>query len=255
LSVLAVACVEETPALFVVQNSVLDDNCRPVLQSSAAEALASGVLDLTIAHTYLMFPKVENLMAPSGSVSLGGGSGVDTYEGNRVTVRRAEVSLSGPADFSIALPKGVNIPISGTIEPDGEAIVQLEVVNPDLGRQLATAAELADRGSVIRLTAEVKFFGVTTSGTDVESNTFVYPVVVCRGCLLQFPPEASDPLITEANCRAPLVDEEGNSVEVDTPCYPGQDDPVDCRLCRILLTASGETEQEIIQSCEPSSGN
>ena len=244
-------CVEETPALFVVQNSVLGADCRPLLQSSTNEALASGTMDLTVARLYLMFPKVENLMAPSGSVSLGGGNGAATYEGNRVTVRRAEVSLSGPSDFSVPLPRGVEIPISGTIEPDGEAVVQLEVVNPSLGEQLAAAPELADRGSIIRLTAEVKFFGVTTSGTDVESNTFIYPVVVCRACLLEYPPEASDPLAPQPNCQAPLVDSEGNSVDVQTPCYPGQDDPVDCRVCRVLLSSRGDDEQEVERSCEP----
>ena len=68
ISILAMGCVEETPALFVVQNSVLGADCRPLLQSSTNEALASGTLDLTVARLYLMFPKVENLMAPSGSV-------------------------------------------------------------------------------------------------------------------------------------------------------------------------------------------
>ena len=77
------------------------------------------------------------------------------------------------------------------------------------------------------------------------------PVVVCRGCLLEYPPEARDPLSPQPNCQAPLVDESGVSVDVETPCYPGQDDPVDCRVCRVLLTSRGDDEQEVERSCEP----
>lgn len=260
LAAAAVGCVEETPALFIVHNSALDDDCQPVIQTTVQEFVGRGTMDVTVATQYIMFPRVENLMSPSGSVSLGrsggGGRGATTgYEGNRVTLSEAEVSFDAPEGFGVTLPRRIQVPISGTIDPEGAAVVVLKVIDEPLGEQLRASAQLQDRGSSVSIVADIRFRGQTTSGTEVESNAFSFPIQVCRGCLLEFPLEANDPLDTQPNCRADLTAEESEVTDSELTCLPGQDQPLDCRVCRILVTSQGRSEEEVEQACEPAPGN
>lgn len=250
--VAAIACVEDTPALFIVHNAALDTSCRPS-ESTTGTSLGRGAMDLTVANRYIMNPLVENLMSPSGTVSLGGttrGSGAGDYEGNRVTFSFAQVSFDAPPGFDRALPKNLEIPISGTLEPGRFGVVELEVINQALGEQLRTSTQLDDRNESVPVEVTLRFHGVTTSGTEVESNEFTYPLEICRGCLLEFPPEASDPFDAQPNCRAILSETETAS-SIDLGCHPGQDELLDCRVCRILVAAEGASEEEIERQCEP----
>jgi hypothetical protein len=252
---LCLACVEDTPSLFIVHNSALDENCAPIIRGNPIEFQGTGTMDLTVASTYTMFPKVENLMAPSGSVTLGRGGGGATggnnqYEGNRVTLRSAAVSFRAPAGFDVALPRNLSLPLSGTLEPNGEIVTDLPVVNFALGNQLRSSAQLRDRGASVPVVVEVKFHGVSTSGTDVESNTLTYPLTLCRGCLLTFPPDADDPAEPGPDCRGGFG--EGSELsEFALSCFPGQNAPLDCRVCRAIVTSSGADDSQVERACEP----
>ena len=238
------ACVQETPAIFIVQNSALDRSCEPT-KTATGEVLGAGRMDLTVANTYRMHLLVENLMSNSGSASLGGGAISGDYEGNRVTFTNAFVSIQGPpSGLAIALPERQAIPISGTLEPSGSAVVSMDVIGSVLGEQLAAAVDR--RGMIVPLTVLVQFEGTTTSGTDVESNQFQFPIEVCRGCLLEFPLEAIDERFTAPNC----LNMTGGSVE--DSCLAGQDEGLDCRECRAILQARGASDSTIIAECEPS---
>ena len=45
----------------------------------------------------------------------------------------------------------------------------------------------------VRLTAKVRVFGELAGGIGVESSELTFPITVCNGCLVSFPPEALDP--------------------------------------------------------------
>ena len=242
----ATACVEETPAIFIVQNNALGDQCE-VTNTAAAGVQGSGTMDLTVARSYRMNLFVENLMNESGANSLGTATG-GAYEGNRVTFTNAVVSVIGPPNLVTQLPENQQIPISGTLEPGGSAVVQLDVIGATLGQQLS--AEIPFRGTVVPLRAQVQFTGLTTSGTEVFSNVFNYPLDVCRGCLLEFPPESvseADPL---PNCLATPED----STELPSDCAAGQDSELDCRVCRNILESTGANPLEVDAQCEPAPG-
>ncbi|MBN1944127.1 MAG: hypothetical protein JW797_00570 [Bradymonadales bacterium] len=251
--VLSLACVEQTPALFIVHNSALNENCQPT-QSAAGESVRRGTMDVTVADTYRMFPLVENVMSPSGSASLGGGSAGGDYEGNRVTFQSAKVSFhvrDTNQQLRQCLIATREIGISGTLEPGGSRTVELEIINQNQGACLKSIALLQQRGYSFEVEAEIQFFGMTTSGTDVESNLFIYPLEICRGCLIEFPLDANDPDDVQPNCRREY-DATGDDLEdIDMGCFPGQDDGVDCRICKILVAAAGGREDEVEQSCEP----
>ena len=239
-------CLEETPALFIVSNSALSSSCQPVASTDISAIVSRGVMDLTVATTYHMFPNVENLMESSGSSSLGGG--LSGTEGNRVTLQRADVTFVPEESLSVAMPNRT-IPISGTLEPGGRGVVELEVIHDILGDSLSGDPRLRDRGSTVFVEVHVQFIGVTTSGTSVESNLFTFPMELCRGCLLDFPLEANDPLDTQPNCRAESGESGTSTIEM--PCLPGQDETLDCRICRVLLLAQGAPHSEIELQCEP----
>ncbi len=235
------ACVQETPAIFIVQNSALDPSCEPS-KTATGEVLGAGRMDLTVARSYRMNLLVENLMGSSAEASLGGGGAAGTYEGNRVTFTNALVSIQGPENgLQVALPTDQAIPISGTLEPNTSTVVEMDVIGNALGSQLAAA--ITRRGTIVPLTVTVRFEGVTTSGTDVESNSFRFPMEVCRGCLLDFPPEADDPDYEQADCLA----EQTESTSTEELCFPGQDEPLDCRVCQNILSARSEDTLQ----CEP----
>ncbi len=93
-----------------------------------------------------------------------------------------------------------------------------------------------DRRVIIRLRA----FGRSTGGVSTETPFFDFPVTVCCGCLLTFPPESDTiempsavglPARSIPDCR------NGSAVLNEGSCNPGQDFPADCRLCSGYSTA------------------
>jgi hypothetical protein len=75
----------------------------------------------------------------------------------------------------------------------------------------------------------VKVFGRTLGGMSVESGEWRFPINVCYGCLVVFPPEANDPkVMPQPNCGLSAV----TGTSVVHPCIVGQDDTIDCRVCK-----------------------
>jgi hypothetical protein len=72
-----------------------------------------------------------------------------------------------------------------------------------------------------RVTARVRVVGKIAGGADVESSELTFPIEVCEGCTVSFPPDAVDPATGLCVGAAP---DEG-------PCIWGQDAVIDCRLC------------------------
>ena len=71
-------------------------------------------------------------------------------------------------------------------------------------------------------------FGQTLGGDTLETNLpFEYPIDVCFGCLVSFPPDSVDTSKPQPNCLAPLPGASGDYA----PCITGQDQPIDCRMC------------------------
>lgn len=241
---IASACVEDTPAMFIVHNAALDADCDPV-RTASGDTLSTGVMDLTVARTYRMQLLVENLLSPSGANTLGASAG-GVYEGNRITFTSAIVSIIGPsAGLTVALPENQELAISGTLEPGGGSVVEFDAITQGLGEQLA--AQLTSRDQRLPVRVNVQFVGQSTSGAEVESNVFTYPLTICRGCLLNFPADAVNPLDEPPNCGAEVTD----STTVPEPCRAGQDEAFDCRICRNILETRGADQATVNAQCEP----
>ena len=73
-----------------------------------------------------------------------------------------------------------------------------------------------------KLTAEVVLIGEAGANT-YESELFRYPITMCLGCLVQFNPAADSAALPGPDCCGART--------VEPSCYPGQDEPIDCRDC------------------------
>jgi hypothetical protein len=111
------------------------------------------------------------------------------------------------------------------IRPDSSDDPGFGVISATLIPQ-ATGQVLSDdmeRGDVRTRVAEVKVFGQTVGGLDVESAALRYVIRVCKGCLVDFPPAAVN--LTTGQCNKAL------DQNPQLPCQFGQDAVVDCRSC------------------------
>jgi hypothetical protein len=228
-------CAENTPELYILQNGILDEDCAVPSNAGATSGtfLSRGVLDLLVTNQYQMLPIVQNSLVSSESVTFSGGGGGGggltgvEWEANTITLSRARVVFDAPDALGVPLPRQLDIPIAGSVEPDGSLAVQLQVVQAQVGNLLRQSPFLRQSGSTLDMLLRVKFFGTTGGQRDVDSNEFVFPVTLCFGCLLTVPPEAVDPALPTPNC---LNTEGFESTSVDVACNPGQDEAIDCRL-------------------------
>jgi hypothetical protein len=66
---------------------------------------------------------------------------------------------------------------------------------------------------------------------SIETQPFEFPLTVCNGCLVQFPPDSVDPVLADVekkpNCAKAAV-----GATTSVACFPGQDLPIDCRSCQ-----------------------
>ena len=80
--------------------------------------------------------------------------------------------------------------------------------------------------------ANVKVFGKTLGGVDLETGEFQFPIDVCLGCLISFS-QGDDPASPGVDCNLPLTTAGSQAAgTLPTPCVLGQDEFIDCRLCR-----------------------
>lgn len=248
-------CAEDTPEIFIVANQIFSDTCEPPVPGASNNVYRNrGVLDLFVTNSYVMIPRVESTLVGSDEVSFGatGGEGLTgaAWEANHILLRRAVVRFDAPDALGVPLPRELEIELSGAISPGSAATIEMQAITPSLGTTLANSRLLREARTSLTINLRLKFFGVTSAGREVDSNEFIYPVELCYGCLLNFPPQAIDPEhAIQPNCRniEDLTDD-----REQTLCFTGQDEIVDCRLVCPIITSVPNGDPEGI--CEPSVG-
>ncbi|MFH1531129.1 MAG: hypothetical protein ABIK09_10415 [Pseudomonadota bacterium] len=225
--VLAGCAPEGTPQALILQfNSVVgaENSCKlQVASGGGAQATRSvGTLDLLFASNYMFFPAIANALLEAGETS---GFGVEqgSLDPNGVTLTGARVwfeieGLRGQWDGSeTVLPDEIFSPTSGHISPGKFGTVAVELLSAAVVNILDADIAFDNIYSGGYLIAHVVIEGRTLDGEKVRSNEFVYPINVCRGCLLYWP------FKDLSKCCEGLTSD-------DTVCYPGQDEAVPCDL-------------------------
>lgn len=234
------ACADNEQTIFIRQVQAPESGECSYTADESATAYGLGVLDVALSNQYRAALLVANQMVPRADPD------APRAETNRVRLTEAEVHVQLADGSEVG---SFTVPGNGFVDPStgsspGYGVFETVLVDPASAQALAGKLGCAGTrlASVGRVVTVVKVFGKTLGGKEVESSEFRFPIEVCCGCLVSFPPDATDPLSEkQPNCLG--ISETGSTIE--EPCLSGQDQPLDCRLCKAKLGAAGET------LCEP----
>jgi len=202
-------CTDNRATFFVRDIKVPTDEC--LLQSDRnAPYRSSGVLDLAIRDNYILTPLMENAMTSSTKLN------PTSAESNRIQVSGAQVRI-GLEDGTDVSGGDFFINVSAMIEPGG--VTSVGFTGIPSGYMAGVPA-----GSVVIV--EFRMLGTTQGGKEVDTPWFAFPVTTCEGCLVFFSPESWDDVDDCYDCNSV-----GTGGDISQPCWIGQDELVDCRLC------------------------
>ena len=217
--VAAWGCSDEETGLFIQGNVRVEAPQCVARAESDTTLLGGGTLDVALRQDYDASLLVGSQLTPRGDKP-----NLRT-ETMIVTITGAEVHLFD--DVGSVVENGAfTVPASGTIGPEGSAepgfgIINVTLIPPAVGTALR--GELTSRLDIRTRIAQVRVFGETLGGLEVESADITYVIRVCQGCLVSFPANA---LGSTFECSVPTEQ------NIAAPCRFGQDDAVDCRLCQ-----------------------
>lgn len=203
-------CADNETMLFVQSVLALQDNCVAEADPDAPMWLG-GVMDLAFTSQYNAVLLVGNQLVARGSRDQ------LRTESNRVVLKGAEVQI---LDDQENLIKEFTVPGTGFVHV-GTA------TEPGWGLLATTLipAGVTGIGPDALYIIDVRVFGDTLGGTEIESASLRFPIYTCAGCLLSFPLDADDPAVSGYQCTNTEQQPE------TTPCRLGQDERIDCRLC------------------------
>jgi hypothetical protein len=231
-------CADSEAMIFIrqAQATVSSGSGGCVADASPSSLFRTGgTLDVAFRLQYTAALLVGNQLVARGNASqLKSETSRIALQGAVVRVQDANGSVQwGP----------VTVPGSGFIDPASGAnasygVTDTILLGSEYGARLAMELQ-AQPGLIRHLTAVVKVFGRTLGGLNVDSGEWQFPLSVCYGCLISFPREADDlKLMDQPNCQ--LAASTGTSLAL--PCEVGQDDTVDCRVCKQFFPNSALCE-------------
>lgn len=175
-------------------------------------ALFSGVVDVAFLASYKPAVLVGNQMLPQQK------SDNFRTETSRITLQGATVTVADTQGNELSSFSTLS---SGTVDPSsgsqpGFGVTEVTLIDPKTIDALRT--QIPKNGTK-KLVSRFKVFGQTLGGQSVESNEFQFPIDVCVGCLVFRPADGDCANVADLG-------------SVKAPCIFGQDQAIDCRLCR-----------------------
>jgi hypothetical protein len=220
---LTVAACGRVPGQFEILNDQVPSTTMCAVPINVAVYQGKGTLDVSIVRSdlgsaYFFFPLMQNNL-PRGSTG--------TIDPNQIELSGFDIDITPQDPAGLAAPiaavfqAAAGTPLvhhqtswSGTIASGGGQLTAIVPAFPlALAQNLAAAGGLGAGAAALTVNLRVQARGMTTNGTDMQSDPFDFPVDICSGCLVAS--TGPCPFMTAA---ANL----GNS------CNPAQDQPVDC---------------------------
>jgi hypothetical protein len=230
------ACAENDRTIFVRHVMAPPQNRQGgtcvYTQDENQPFLTEGTLDAAVSKNYVATLLVGSQLMPRGDQTN------TRAESNRTHLNGAIVKVTDAAGNVINEFTSLG---SGFVNPGQSANASFGLIGVRL-LDAQTVNEIEKRLGVTRtdpklVIANVKVFGKTLGGVDVESGEFQFPIRVCQGCLISFV-TGDDPSTEEIDCQKPTTTAPGTGgTQIQTPCYLGQDETVPCELCRDYLEA------------------
>jgi hypothetical protein len=187
----AAACAPEGSSAYVSRNLPLDGDCTPMFDGNAG--IATGSYDVGddratgCVHSYMMSLLVNSSLKANARDSTG------RAEPNVLLITHADVRIMNKNEETLNFllpnksadplyPNPYRVHTAASLEPTVSAseastgYVQIEAIPK------AYASKLTGyNGNSILL--EVQVFGTTTGDVDVDFRPFLYPLVICTGCM------------------------------------------------------------------------
>jgi hypothetical protein len=201
--------------------------------------LFSGNVDIGISDTYTGVLLVGNQLAPRGDavnnraessrVHLNGGI-IRVTEADGTLIREFTSYATGFAD-----PGANSVAEFGVI---GLTLIDAPTREILLNQKTPEGTQLLATSTITKtVLVNIKVFGVSLGGTEVESGEFQFPTQVCNGCLVDFTLGNDETSMTQPNCDKPLPATGGSGTIL--PCRAGQDEVTPCQLCKGKRNSDG----------------
>jgi len=226
-SCIAAGCADNRASFFIELIKVPTTECS-IESTEQGLYKTSGYLDLAYRDNYVLTPLLKNDLAPRGSpedfqAEVNGiqveGANIRIWQGGRAQ-GDALYAFYQPAASYVA-PQGVTASVFTAIPR--QAVDTIVSARLGMTYSDATIEDLVPYSDLVTL--GVRMLGKTNGNIDVETPEFYFPVRLCFSCQTACTPESrGDETTDAAYCTSTEALEE-------TPCWPGQDDIVDCLLC------------------------
>lgn len=230
-SVITPACVEDDGSIFVhhalAPPVTRQGGCLYTPDPTTA-ALSQGLLDTGVRQTYELNLLVANQLIQRGD------SLAPRAEANRIHIDGAVVRVTDANGGAISEFTSVT---SGFVDAasgnsPGYGIAQVTALDASTVAKLKV---IAPDSKPVLVLANVKVFGKTIGGKDVETAEWSFPIRACYGCLVDFS-TGDDLAVAGTDCLSSTTTAMASSIAVAqvVPCNSGQDELIACQLCRGL---------------------
>lgn len=255
------ACTHENPLSLELEGNLamvrlpgggagITGHCLPEGQ---AQFRPNGVFDLMITNKYDFYPRIENRLVQTQTVT---GMGPESLRGDAstITIDGAQISMeldsasAGPLKPASGAPLWRTTwfsPFQAQVDAGGVVSSRFALVPPDVGSEMSKVfkdfpgKKTASQQAIMK----ISIIGRMADGTAVESNVIQYPVDICWGCLVTIPVSIegvdADPLEQYKLCSSKLVN------QFTPPCMPGNDEFVPCQFYCNLCHLNGDCDDEV----------
>lgn len=215
----AAGCVDNSSSLFVQGVMIQQPPDCSVTASAEATLLFDGVMDLALTTEWRGPLLVGNQFMPRGNKQ------TIRAETMRVIVRGAEIVIKSLDETVLG---EFTVPATGVVSPErsenaGYDAVMATLIPTETGQTLRS--ELEGRDTQRTVVVDVRVFGDTLGGKEVDSAWLSFPIRVCWGCSIYYPPDA---LVEEPG--GTLACSGAGSGQPQAICNIGQE-ATDCRIC------------------------
>lgn len=194
VTALGTGCVEDDRTFFIRQNQIPQTAC--VVTTATTLYNPRGILDVSADQGYWLYPLMENNLKSSLSAD-------GQPERNTLHIRGYEVEIDLgqiPGEYPADLLKFYD-PTSGNMPPGSKLTGKVKVIKDALVKRLNIPKGIKPL-VMISIRAVAK-----RSGSDQESSTFIYPIDLCNGCLVDMrnscPDTTKDKTILTNYCGTP----------------------------------------------------
>jgi hypothetical protein len=233
------SCTDNNETIFIRQVQLPQSPDCSTKNDITASFLGRGFLDVGLSQRYLASVLVGSQLVARGDARQ------TRAEPNRVAIQGADIDL---VTFDVSgneqLFQSYSVTATGMIDPTSSAdpgygLAAIEMIPPAVGIKLRDVLRAetvkSTTGNVVETyEARIKIFGTTLGGRDVETGQWAFPIDLCYGCSVQFPPDANDPTLGTPgiNCLAKTATTASTTTGVTEACFAGQDGVTDCRNCK-----------------------